>query len=68
MSEAADPYAGMTPVERKLAIFPQESGEVSVSPARFEGPALVDVSGDKPWASLRGDGWGRADGPWARSS
>jgi quercetin dioxygenase-like cupin family protein len=24
-----------------------------LSPARFEGPALVDVSGDQPWASLR---------------
>ena len=25
-----------------------------LSPARFEGPALVDVSGEEPWASLRG--------------
>ena len=24
-----------------------------LSPAIFEGPALVDVSGDQPWASLR---------------
>jgi len=24
-----------------------------LSPARVEGPALVDVSGDEPWASLR---------------
>jgi quercetin dioxygenase-like cupin family protein len=24
-----------------------------LSPAIFEGPALVDVSGDEPWASLR---------------
>jgi quercetin dioxygenase-like cupin family protein len=24
-----------------------------LSPAVFEGPALVDVSGDQPWASLR---------------
>ncbi len=24
-----------------------------LSPARFEGPALVDVSGDEPWRSLR---------------
>jgi quercetin dioxygenase-like cupin family protein len=26
-----------------------------LSPARFEGPALIDVSGDEPWASLRAD-------------
>ena len=25
-----------------------------LSPAKFEGPALVDVSGEEPWASLRG--------------
>jgi quercetin dioxygenase-like cupin family protein len=25
-----------------------------LSPAIFDGPALVDVSGDEPWASLRG--------------
>ena len=25
-----------------------------LSPAVFEGPALVDVSGEEPWASLRG--------------
>ena len=24
-----------------------------LSPAKFEGPALVDVSGEEPWASLR---------------
>jgi quercetin dioxygenase-like cupin family protein len=24
-----------------------------LSPAQFEGPALVDVSGEEPWASLR---------------
>jgi quercetin dioxygenase-like cupin family protein len=24
-----------------------------LSPAKFEGPALVDVSGDQPWAGLR---------------
>jgi quercetin dioxygenase-like cupin family protein len=24
-----------------------------LSPARFDGPALVDVSGEEPWASLR---------------
>jgi quercetin dioxygenase-like cupin family protein len=24
-----------------------------LSPAKFEGPALVDVSGDPPWSSLR---------------
>ena len=24
-----------------------------LSPARFEGPGLVDVSGEEPWASLR---------------
>ncbi len=24
-----------------------------LAPAEFEGPALVDVSGDEPWASLR---------------
>jgi len=30
-----------------------------LSPAVFDGPALVDVSGDEPWASLRGD----ADAP-----
>jgi quercetin dioxygenase-like cupin family protein len=27
-----------------------------LSPAVFEGPALIDVSGDEPWASLRGPG------------
>lgn len=26
-----------------------------LSPAEFEGPALIDVSGDEPWASLRAD-------------
>lgn len=25
-----------------------------LSPAIFEGPALIDVSGEEPWASLRG--------------
>jgi quercetin dioxygenase-like cupin family protein len=25
-----------------------------LSPAKFEGPALVDVSAEEPWASLRG--------------
>ena len=25
-----------------------------LSPAKFEGPALVDVSGEEPWVSLRG--------------
>ena len=25
-----------------------------LSPARFEGPALIDVSTEEPWASLRG--------------
>ena len=31
-----------------------------LSPAIFDGPALVDVSGDEPWASLRpGAGAGR---------
>ena len=25
-----------------------------LSPAKFSGPALVDVSGEEPWASLRG--------------
>ena len=24
-----------------------------LSPAKFEGPALIDVSGEEPWASLR---------------
>ena len=24
-----------------------------LSPARFEGPALIDVSSEEPWASLR---------------
>lgn len=27
-----------------------------LSPARFEGPALVDVSEEEPWRSLRSDG------------
>ena len=27
-----------------------------LSPAVFEGPALIDVSGEAPWATLRGDG------------
>lgn len=26
-----------------------------LSPAKFEGPAVVDVSGEEPWRSLRGE-------------
>jgi hypothetical protein len=25
-----------------------------LSPAKFEGPALIDVSNEEPWASVRG--------------
>lgn len=32
-----------------------------LSPAVFEGPALVDVSGEEPWKSLRGSGGGAGD-------
>lgn len=31
-----------------------------LSPAVFDGPALVDVSGDEPWASLRASARGAA--------
>jgi quercetin dioxygenase-like cupin family protein len=27
-----------------------------LSPAKSQGPALIDVSGEEPWRSLRGDG------------
>ena len=40
-------------VERTIAIFPQESGEISISPARFEARVIVDgrITGRKVFES-----------------